>query len=68
MTRSIQASRIKYDGESDAGSVFLVHCPECGGEIRCPAFGGSWWSQKCSCGYEWEVNVTATGTKQGEDK
>jgi len=53
--------RLKSSG-GDAGEVYEVTCPVCQEQISVALFGG-WWSTHCSCGYNWTIDLIATGEK-----
>jgi len=58
----IQTSDVEVTGiGGDTSTQFVVRCPKCHDEIHCAVY--KWWETKCSCGYEWTVNITATGSK-----
>lgn len=45
----------------DACNGFEITCPQCDGKVVVAT--GSWWSNKCDCGFSWSVSVKAIGVK-----
>lgn len=46
--------------ESDAGAIYEVTCPKCKDQITVGEYS-SWWDQRCSCGYVWDIVTVAVG-------
>ncbi len=46
---------LDHNAHTDSGATFEARCPKCRGNIRVAEY--SWWSTRCSCGIEWELNI-----------
>lgn len=61
----VEGDVLEVDGHSDqsveAGTIYLVRCPACRDEVRVAS--SAWWSQRCSCGLYWKVEIVATGER-----
>lgn len=61
MNKRITSFKVAFDRASDeAGSQYSVVCPKCKDVVYWAE--SMWWVPKCSCGYVWEVDISATGT------
>lgn len=60
MSEAIETTNVKFDYEnSEDGEVYEITYPKCGFKVSWAPMG--WWKTKCSCGYNWRVEITAIG-------
>lgn len=48
---------VKVFHHYEAGNMVTFNCPYCGDEMNIAENG--WWSNRCSCGYKWHVELYA---------
>ena len=59
--KTIESSDVRVAScHSDAGDCYKVKCPECGDDVLLAEHG--WWDTRCSCGYSWELRLSAAGS------
>lgn len=58
--QKLESFDVRYDGVGADGSEhYIIACPWCGSFVRDGC--------KCSCGFEWSVEIKAVGRKLTEE-
>jgi ribosomal protein L37E len=57
----LESFDVRHDGlGSDGSDRYSVRCPRCGSFVRD--------GYKCSCGFEWSIEIKAVGRKLSEER
>lgn len=61
---ALESKTVTVTGELAERSAVVIVCPECNERME---FDGGTWRFDCGCGYVWQWQIVATGTKWVRD-